>query len=41
MEVFGELFKDDVGIMSLAVLGGTVLILVFYIIYFMSKSGKE
>jgi len=41
MDVFSELFKDDVGLMSFAVLAGTVVILGFYIVYFLAKAGKK
>lgn len=41
MEVFGELLKDDVGLMSLIVLAVTIGILGWFIVYFLSKSGKE
>lgn len=41
MDVFSELLKDDVGLMSLAVLATTIAILGFYIIYFLAKAGKK
>lgn len=41
MDVFGELLKDDVGLASLAVLAVTMAILVFFIIYFVAKSGSK
>jgi hypothetical protein len=41
MEVFAELLKDDVGLLSLIVLAITVGILGFFLVYFFAKSSKQ
>lgn len=41
MEVFAELLKDDVGLMSLIVLAVTIGILGYFIVYFLAKSSKK
>ncbi len=41
MEVFAELLKDDVGLMSLIVLVVSIAILGYFLVYFLAKSGKK
>ena len=41
MDVFAELLKDDVGLMSLVVLAVSIAILGFFVVYFLSKSKRD
>lgn len=41
MEVFKNIFNDAVGIMSLGVITITLIIAIFFLIFFLGKSAKE
>lgn len=41
MEVFKNLFNDWVGVLSLSVISFTILIAIYFLVFFLGKSAKE